>query len=252
MINKKTTSKTKFIALIVAIFILLINGGLTLINFAKKSISDFYAYESSVSFSNGDFSSPSSGTFPLSPSSWTAKESTDDVVSGIISLDSSISTTDKVTNTFKLDSLPRIYTGMASDEQVLMINAKSSLACMGYQSQTISMSAGNFYVVSFKAYTEVGTVASARLEGYDDTESKFLTIVTDGQWEDYRIYVATKDISALSPNLEFWLGVKKPDSTQTSKGACFFDKVTVTSYDNKTYFEKLLSETQNFVSINEN
>src|SRR5574344_985327 len=240
-INKKKLS-TKIFATIVAIFMLFVNGGLVLINTAKNALNNFaFAdYEpTSVSLSNSSFTSPTSGTYPLSPSSWTKRIDSNGVTSGIISLDET--NDDTITNTYKLDSLPYKWNGI-SDTQVLMINSGKVASSNGYKSSSISLSSSGYYEIKFKAYTTSGTysaIGSAKLTGVtsiEDNSNNLLKISTNdstsSNWQDYSIYVETNDIESPTVYLELWLGI---ENGQQSQGAVFFDEISITSYDNTTY-----------------
>ncbi len=248
MIYNKTKSKSKVLATLVAIFMLFSN--LSVAIFSIKTFNEkVFAYQSTISVANANFASPNisnSTTLPASPSSWNAKNGDDDVTAGIITLDAEIATDEKIQNNYKLDSLIPTYTGM-SDKQVLMINSKSSQASAGYASSAISMSKSSYYVIEFMAYTESAAHASAKLSGSEEIEKNVLQIISNGAWKNYRIYVATSSLNALSSSLELWLGV---EGKSKSAGAVFFDNVTVTNYDNSTFFASLNNETNNYLFVN--
>lgn len=231
----KTKFKAKFVATIVAIFMLICNAGIA--SWARTDNLSLDAYTTQVDISNGQFKNPNitaSTKLPASPSNWTALQQQENVTAGVITLDTTIATDETIKNSYKLSALPREYVGM-EDKQVLMINSGTYQASSGYSySNTISMSSNGFYVVSFKAYTQQGTIATARLNGYDVLEKKenAISINTSGMWQDYKIYVQTSNLTSITPGLEFWLGEK--DGNQSS-GAVFFDKVIVNSYDNNTF-----------------
>ena len=244
MISSKTKIKTKIFATLVAIFMILVNGGLVLFQASKLGIdsivkaSDYAPTE--VSISNADFQSPSSGSYPLSPSSWTEMNKTGNVTAGIISLDSTF--VEKQEKDYKLSFQPRDYASMA-DKQVLMINSADTLASAGYKSSSFSLSSNGYYAISFWAYTENTAKhtarATAKLSGDDKIEANknnILSINTsDGNtsnWKEYKIFVQTDDINSLSLNLEFWLGEQNGNK---SYGAVFFDNVRILSYDQKTF-----------------
>lgn len=250
MIKNKTKIKTKFIATLVAIFMLISNISVAIIGL-KAAGERLFAYQSSVSISNSNFNSPSisSGTtLPVTPSSWTKKNTTDDVTAGIITLDTEIATDEKIEKNYKLENLIPEYTGMA-DKQVLMLNAVNNTAAAGYASSTISMSKASFYVVEFMAYTQSDAHASAKITGNDSVKDKILTINTNASWRKYRIYVATSNMEALSANLELWLGV---EGKSKSAGAVFFDNIAMKQYDNSTFVTALNAELGDYLLIDLN
>lgn len=231
-------SKTIFIPFMVAGMMTFSSLGAAAISLSKSKITRevLEAYSSSVSLSNEEFTNPtisSSTNLPTNPSSWTTIDKTENATAGIITLDTDIASTEKVENSYKLSSLPREYTGM-SDKQVLMLNAGTSQAATGYKSESLSLSTQSYYVVSFKAYSQVGSFGSARLSGNEELEKteNILNVNTNGMWIEHKIYVQTSDLESVSANLELWLGVKGQNE---SAGAVFFDNVSVSSYDATTF-----------------
>ena len=254
--KSKTFLKSKLIALMVAMFLVISNFGLAVAGLTKRQLfsETLKAYSTDVSLANGDFTNPSitkNTTLPATNSNWTSIDKPETVTAGIITVDTDIATDEKIENSYKLSKLPREYTGM-SDKQVLMINAGSTSAMTGFRSSEVSMTGGTNYVVSFWAYTEKNAIASARLSGestLEDSEN-ILKIITNGTWVPYRIYVETSSLANVSANVEFWLGVK---DIVNSTGAVFFDNVKVTSYDSETFERLLLNEntqTKRFMYVN--
>lgn len=245
--KNRLTFKTKFLATFVAVFILMINGGLALIGATKNALKEvaFAVYEPvEVTFSNGDFSTPSSGTFPLNPSNWTLQNSSDDIVSGIV--DVGVSFEEKQESSYKLNFKPD--TTVLNDQQILMINSQDTNSSCGYKSSSFSLSTSSYYVVSFRAYTENtqtsngkqghSAFATAFLSGdtTDISSGNYLYINTSGNtssnWQNYYIFVETDDINSKSINLELWLGEK---DGRASNGAVFFDDVNIYSYSHNDY-----------------
>ena len=249
MINNKSKTKIKIVATLVAIFMLISNFSLLLVGL-KKSKDKILAYFNSVEVSDGEFNSSTISDYtsmPMSPSGWTANsENPNNVTAGVITIDRDIATDDKITDQMKLDkdNFLESYPYM-NDNQILMINAENNLVKAGYASSTITMSKGSFYVVDFMAYTQVGSNASAKLAGYEELESSPVAINTNGSWQEFKIYVATSNLSAITPSIELWLG-----GQSKSTGAVFFDRVRVNQYDNKTFVSALNGETKNFEYIN--
>ena len=251
MIKNKTKTSIKFVATLVAIFMVFSSFSLAILGL-KKSSERLQAYMYSVSLSNSDFTNPeisSYTTLPANPSNWTAKsENPSTVTAGVITIDRDIATDDKITDEMKLDKDNFVpdYPEM-TDKQVLMMNAEDTPAWAGYSSSTISMSKGSYYIVSFMAYTEVGAHASAKLSGYDKFENSTILINTNGIWKEFRFYIATSNFETVAPSLEFWLGV---EGGNKSAGAVFFDKVKVTQYDNSSFMSALDGNLDNSIYIN--
>lgn len=248
MIFNKLKLKTKLLATMVALFIVMINGGLALIG-ATKSVLNGIAHAvyapTEVTFNNGDFSSPSNGTLPLSPSNWTIQNSTGDITSGIINVGATFE--EKQESSYKLNFKPD--TSLLSDETVLMINSEDTNSSCGYKSSSFNLSNSGYYIISFKAYTENTKTtpekqghtafATAILSGDDalkNNAGNYLYINTSttnsSNWQNYYIFVETDDINSKTLNLELWLGEKDGSG---SNGAVFFDDVQIYSYSNNEY-----------------
>ncbi|MGN1212674.1 MAG: hypothetical protein ACI4TZ_01410 [Christensenellales bacterium] len=238
---KKSKTKTKILAGVVASFMILANGGVIFADLTKNTISKIVnaSYTpTEVTINNGDFSNPSSGTLPYTPSSWTIQNKTGDITSGVINLGDSFE--EKQSGTYKLNFKPD--TSVLNDKQVLMINSGDTNSSCGYKSSNISLSKSSYYVVTFKAYTENTTehtaFATAFLSGdtNDIIKNSTLAINTsdksNSNWQTYSIFVETDDINAKTLNLELWLGEKDGNG---SNGAVFFDDVKVMCYDHNTY-----------------
>ena len=104
---KKQKMKSKFLAVAVALFMLLANGGIMLINTTRQALSKFVFADytpTEVTLSNGDFTNPSSGSLPYSPTNWTVMNKSGDITSGIINLGSSFE--EKQQDTYNLTFKP--------------------------------------------------------------------------------------------------------------------------------------------------
>lgn len=240
--NSKTKNKTKFLAVTMASFMAVSNLGLAINGLTKSKLvkETLEAYSADLSISNDDFTSPtisSSTNLPRTPSNWTQIEKPENVTAGIITLNTEIATSDKISNSYKLSKLPREYTGM-DDKQILMINAGTNQATAGYKSSSLSLSSGSNYVIKFRAYSEVGSFGSARISGNSELEksTNILTINTNGMWVEHKIYVKTNNLSSVTANLELWLGVTGQNQ---SAGAVFFDDISAASYDYTTFTSML-------------
>ncbi|HAJ77590.1 MAG TPA: hypothetical protein DCO89_00780 [Clostridiales bacterium] len=239
MKNDIIKNKTKILAFTMASFMATSSFGLAVNGLVKsKLIKDTVeAYSSELSISNNNFTNPSissSTTLPVSPNSWTEIEKPENVTAGVITLDNSIATTDKITNSYKLSgNLPT--DGGLEDKQVLMLNASTGSATAGYKSGQLTLSASSYYVIRFKAFCNSSTFGSARITGSSQLE-KFdttLSVSTNGVWQEYKIFIKTSSITSTNANLELWLG--NATDKNKSSGAIFFDDVYATSYDNATF-----------------
>lgn len=261
MSNYKNKTKIKLFATIVAIFMLFVNGGLVLINSAKSAIDNIVHAASTytateITLSNKNFTSPTSGTYPLTPSNWTNLNKTSDITSGIVDLGTSFEDNKEKYN---LDFKPSNYQSM-TDNQVLMINAKDSNASSGYKSSSFTLTNSGYYVLSFWAYTENTAsrtaVASAKITGNEKIESNTSNILTintsngnHSNWQEYKMFIETDAYNSLTLNLELWLG----SNGQNSNGSVFFDNVNIYSYDHQTYNEmKAFATEGKYVVIDNN
>jgi len=243
--NSKIKNKTKFLALTMASFMAVSNLGLAVNGLAKSKLfkQTLEAYSAELSISNDNFENPaisSSTNLPTSPSNWTEIEKPENVTAGIITLNTEIATTDKISNSYKLAKLPREYTGM-DDKQILMINAGTSQANAGYKSSSLNLSSGSNYVIKFRAYSEAGAFGSARVSGNTELEKfeNILNVNTNGMWVEHKIYVKTSKLTSVTANLELWLGVKGQNE---STGAVFFDDISASSYDYSTFTSMLQND----------
>ena len=248
---KKQKMKSKFLAVTVALFMLLANGGIMLINTTRQALSKFVFADytpTEVTLSNGDFTNPSSGSLPYSPTNWTVMNKSGDITSGIINLGSSFE--EKQQDTYNLTFKPDAT--VLKDNQVLMINSADTNSSCGYKSSPFKLSTNSYYILSFKAYTENTTnhsaFGSAILTGdnSDVIADKMLLINTSdnstSNWKTYSIFIETDSINEKSLNLELWLGEKDGNK---SNGAIFFDEVKIMCYDNYTYNVKKQSRNVN-------
>ena len=210
MIKTKKYFNKKIIAIMVAFFMLLSSVNVALLSIIDLAKNKLFAYETTVSISNGDFANPSlsvGSTLPGSPSSWTALNKIDGVTSGVISVDTTISTEDVIQNKYKLANWIPSYANMP-DKQVLMINSENFATYSGYRSQSVDLQKAGYYLIQFMAYTEASANASAKLTGNETIEKDeyVVTINTNAAWRQYRIYVKTNTLNSLSATLELWLG----------------------------------------------
>ena len=191
-------------------------------------------------FNNGDFTSKNDTKQPASPSSWTLSGSVpSNVKTGIISLDETVFEENKEDN-YNLATSPTKYANItSSDSNILMINARTGKANLGYKSSSFTLKNNAYYTINVWAYTETtnnsfGTVA---LTGSDALNSKIhsFEVATNGNWQEYSFFIKTNSISNLTCSLELWLGHYAGSQTTGASGAIFFDNVTINELSEKAY-----------------
>ncbi len=235
--KKITTINTKIIALLLAVFFVLINGGLTLLTLLPQKSLIAETLPNEVSLSNSNFTNPTSGNFPRTPSNWTVLNSTNatNVKSGVINLEQTSFETN-MADKYNLDFKPYDYEAM-DDTYVLLINSKNASSYYGYKSKSISLEANSYYSISVMAYTKSGsgTVGTFKLTGDDidtaDQNSK-ITLNTNGNWTKYTFYVQTNTLNSLSVYIELWLG---EENLIKSSGAVFYDDVEIYKLSSSLY-----------------
>ena len=228
---------------------LLAQNGLLFGQSNNKNNSPVEALTQSVSVSNGEFSSTSSGSTSttgnssvLSPSSWTSigTFNSNNMRAGVITI--------KDKDTFKNncekynlteDDYPLGTTNTSAGNNVLMINSKTSVV-YGYKSSSIELDANSYYSVSVKYYVTSG-FASFGIES-DNIEKTNNTIITgmnnDGNnWADATIFISTKQTEKTKITINLYLGNPSWQDSSTSlkaNGCVFFDSVKVVKYSYKT------------------
>ena len=247
MNNNKIKNKTKILAFTMASFMATSSFGLAINGLVKSKLvrDTIEAYTSELSISDSNFTNTtisSSTNLPAAPSSWTEIQKPENVTAGVITLDTSIATTDKITNSYKLSGDLPNDTNL-DDKQVLMLNASTGSAVAGYKSSELTLSSRSYYIIKFKAYCDSSSFGSARISGDNELENAdtTLSISTNGVWQEYKFFVKTSSINSVTANLELWLGNVKEQNK--SSGAIFFDDVSAASYDNAT-FELALQNSQ--------
>ena len=244
-----TSFKSYMLKFILSIFIilsfLLAQNGLLFGQLNNKSNSPVEAITQSVSVSNGEFSSTSSGSTSTtgnssvsSPSNWTSigTFNSNNMRAGVITI--------KDKDTFKdncekynltEDDYPLGTTNTSSGNNILMINSTTATV-YGYKSSSIELDANSYYSVSVKYYVTSG-FASFGIES-DNIEKTNKTIITEmnngeNNWADATIFLSTKQTEKTTITINLYLG--KPSwqdgsSSNKANGCVFFDSVKVTKY----------------------
>ena len=235
MTKKHTNIKTKILAGTVAVVMGTSLGVIGTTKLAKLE-NNLYAYQSSVSVSNNNFSSTSGGT-PAIPSSWTGIENYANTTSGIVNL--STTNKDVINDEYNLESLPYAKDSTESTKNVLMINANNGAYYAGYQtSSSTTFDKQSYYRISVEAFTFAGTQTngSFALTGDDKVENNNASVLkingTDSSWNTYSIYLATGEFDDLSLKINLLLG----QNQKASDGAIFFDNISVTKFDKEAFY----------------
>lgn len=119
---------------------------------------------------------------------------------------------------------------LTDDPTVLAIKKDDTISTLGYTSSSISLSAKSYYVFNVFAKADAGNPFSIILKtATADENSKLATLVGDGQWHMYTVFVET-GISSASVTLSLNAGYGSNASSTV-----YFKGVTYTSIDEKTF-----------------
>lgn len=190
---------------------------------------------------------------PATPNGWTVIDdyatNDDNIVRGIVDVKD---TSTFSTTTYKTTRpiMPKSDSSDTSYFKNLMINSHASKNRIGYKSSTITLDQDSFYSIEVRLYThrteDTDPTASIYLSGLveDNHENeeygdlvKFENINTLTSWTTYKFYVATDKSAAV--NLELWLGSKSVGT----KGAVFFNNVTIYRYSEDYFVENIIEDT---------
>lgn len=243
MIKNLTRLQKSFLAIVLAIF-MSVSGGFALLlgnlNFQTVHAS---MPPVQISVANSNFNDSAVTGDIISPSGWTAQNSSVNVTAGIISLDNTIFT-NNMENNYELNFRPYNYEQMP-DEQILMINSKEEKSNSGFKSPSFVLEKNSYFTISFKALTEnnsvdnIYAIGSASLTGntlLENLSESTLTVNTNGNWMDYNFFVQTDSMSDMTVSLELWLGFK---NGARSYGAVFFDDIKIYQISEDTYDRQL-------------
>lgn len=203
-----------------------------------------------TNFNNGNFTSTKDSKSPASPSNWTiTKEIPSNVKAGIINLNTSVFEENKTDN-YNLNFTPSSYSNITTeDSKVLMLNARTGQANIGYKSDSFTLSKSSYYSISVWALTQAdsNTYGTIALTNSDSLEGKTTAfhIATNNAWKQYEFFIKTNDINALDNlQLELWLGNNSGSQLTGATGAIFFDNIEINELSSQAY-QRLLSATEN-------
>ena len=212
-------------------------------NFENNNVSAVYAsyQETQTTISNNDFNSYSTSTTPYNPNSWTFENpaNNEKIKSGVINVYDNLFTNNK--EKYELETNPGKPAGSATNDSSnplykhLMINSYAGHGRAGYTSGSFDLKANSYYSIAVTLKTNDQAKASIYLSGLsdEDVDSNITGISTANEWVTYTLFVKTNEFVAESPKLELWLGGK--EQNETTQGAVFFNKVTLTRYSETTF-----------------
>lgn len=192
-------------------------------------------------FTNGDFSTTSGETYPLTPGSWTgalgyssAPSGADNLIAGVIDTeDSSYSknrkTYGRVANPGKSFTL-----GDNDSTNVLMIYNKNN-TFYKYTSSSISLTANHYYKLSFAVKTlnlssnnNENSLAGANVFVTGSAYAEYTGINTNGEWQYKELYIQSGSSSG-SFTVVAQLGAgTSSDTAALTSGHAFFDNFVLT------------------------
>lgn len=221
-------------------------------NFENNRPSAVYAsyQETQTSISNSDFTSYSTSTTPYSPNSWTFENPSNNekIKSGVINVFNTVFPDNK--EKYELETNPGQPAGNVTNDSSnalykhLMINSYAGQGRAGYTSGSFTLDANSYYSITVTLRTNDQAKAAIYLSGLSDekVDAKLTNISTFDSWETYTLFVETGEFVSESPKLELWLGGK--EQNETTQGAVFFNKVTLTKYSETTFKSNLSSADQ--------
>lgn len=131
------------------------------------------------------------------------------------------------------------------DPTVLAIKKDDTIATLGYTSNSVSLTAKSYYVFSVWAKATAGSPFSIILKtATADENSKFATLVGDGEWHMYIVFVET-GISSTSVTLSLNAGYESGAMTSST---VFFKAATYASIDEKTFDNAQSSALENVLA----
>lgn len=219
--------KNKIITTIFLSLIFMFSGIFLLTKTSKVYAENFVEF---TGINNTKFTSTSSSKLPSSPSNWTLTVSDipSNVKAGVISLEDSDFLANNNEN-YNLNSKPLNYFGLSSeDSKVLMLNARTGQANIGYKSNTFTLNKNSYYSISVWTYTETekNTYGTMVLSSNGIESTNACTIATFGNWKKYTMLVATNSLISLSDcSLQLWLGSNTGSQDIGASGAIFFDNI---------------------------
>lgn len=203
----------------------------------------------SVSISNGSFTSTYTSNDLTVPNNWSKISSnTSSVVACVVSTDSETFEDNKTD--YQLTQNPgKSASATSSDNNIFMINSPSQAVQYGYESNSFTLSTNGNYVIQVPVKTQGDAVASLYLVDESNNFSlKLENISSKTTYNTYAFYVSTDSFTSLSVKLQLWLGVKGSTSSQ---GAVFFDEISAQSYTESS-FNSITSNPDSFTGTASN
>lgn len=134
---------------------------------------------------------------------------------------------------------------LEDDSTVLAIKKDDTIATLGYTSNSVSLSAKSYYVFSIWAKATAGSPFSIILKtATADENSKLATLVGDGEWHMYTVFVET-GISSTSVTLSLNAGYESGAMTSST---VFFKAATYASIDEKAFDNAQSSALENVLA----
>lgn len=236
--TKKLTNFKNTLMAIVLIAMTLFVSGIILLTKGNKLFA--YYIENYTGLSNQNFLTTSGSDKPSTPSSWTlTKTLPSNVKAGVISLDDK-TFHENNENYYYLPSIIPSYSGLSSqDSNVLMLNARTGKANIGYKSNSFTLNNNAYYKISINAYSQnnsnsYGTIVLSS-NGINDVVNSF-SVSTLGSWQEYSIYVKTNETKSLDDcTLDLWLGSNSATEQAGATGAVLYDNITITEFAQSSY-----------------
>lgn len=208
---------------------------------------------------NNEFVNESDSSDPATPSNWTLLNptATENIASGIINVyptlfpeyaeDYELETTENPGTTTQ----GQTYTSDNAFYKHLMINSFEGASRAGYESSSFTLAKSSYYAIKTLVKTTDNARASIYLDGLsdEDTTASITNFTTQGEWQEYTIYIATNSFNAEEVTLQLWLGGN--EAGQTSTDAVFFNKTEVLQYSESTYSLELYYDNQSTTSQNQ-
>ena len=237
MTKKISNFKNGIIAIILIAMTLFVSGMILL---TKGNKIFAYYMQDYTGLSNQNFLNASGSDKPQTPTSWNlTKTLPSNVKAGVISLNEK-TFLENNENYYYLPSVIPKYSGISSqDSNVLMINARTGKANIGYKSNSFTLNSNAYYKISVYAYSQndsnaYGTIALSS-NGITNTVNS-LNVLTLGSWQEYSIYVKTNETQALNDcTLDLWLGSNSATEQAGATGAVLYDNITITEYAQSSY-----------------
>ncbi len=193
--------------------------------------------------SNNEFANTTNTNTPATPSNWTPHNptSSEKIKSGVINVYPTVFPNNAESYELEQNENPGTTEEgktFGSDDAFykhLMINSYEGANRANYTSNSFSLSKSSFYAINVIAKTIGDARASIYLKGLSDKEvrASIENFTTQGEWQQYTLFVSTNDYNSENVTLELWLGGE--NAVDTSTDAVFFNRVNTIRYSQSTY-----------------